>query len=241
MNRVIEIAKNIRPSALTEFKTYDIATLQIFWRCYSLCRAIILLLREKFAEEALALSRALFTDSLNLSELAEVGDRRAELALGWMNRSYEEMKGLVRNAHRLGIENNPTETLNGISRQQSDLQAYASRIGVKRLRKFRPELDAAKRYDRQDDYLTYLISHEMVHGSDIAFLFRRRKLANGSLALFAQTSDAEALDAVAAFAALSLLAAISSVASIYSWPLPTDFESLRQKIKELSTADDPKP
>ena len=47
----------------------------------------------------------------------------------------------------------------------------------------------AQRFGRRDDLWTHAWSHQSVHGSDVAWLFARHKLASGVVGLFAKTGD----------------------------------------------------
>jgi hypothetical protein len=110
--------------------------------------AVILLLGQRYGEEALSLARSLFKDSMRLLQIAEAGDARAGLSLGWMNHSYEEMKGLFHKARQLGFDPDPSGALDHLTEQQSKLKDYMRRNNVSRLDKFRSTEDAAKRYGR---------------------------------------------------------------------------------------------
>ena len=230
--RVIRIAEEIRPQ---EFKVdrLDAVSVQLYWRCYSLFQAILLLLPKRFGEEALLLARPLFTDSLRLAELAEHESRRPQLILGWMNRSIEELKGLFRHSAKIGLDKNPEQIEAKLADHQKDILSLRAKYHVSKLAKFRSEADAASRYGRGDDFWTFLLSHEIIHGSDAAFLFRRSPVKDGHMHLLAQTEDPKLLDAIGAYSALSMMMAIDATSKILGWSLPQDFSQLREQLEHI--------
>ena len=175
----------------------------------------------------------MFTDSLRLAELAEFPNQRPRLILGWMNHSFHELKGLFHSAAKIGLDKDPAPVLAKLSEQQREIHLLRAKLGIARLGKFRPEGDAAKRYGRADDFWTFLLSHEVIHGSDAAFLFRRSPIAEGRMELFAQTADLKMVEAVGAYAALSMMMAVSSVSTIFQWALPADFADVRERLEHI--------
>lgn len=234
LDRVLEASREIKPEGLSEYKTHDAPLLSLYWRCVSVYGAILLLLDQRYGEEALSLARSLFTDSMRLLQIAEAGDARSSLSLGWLNNSYEEMKGLFHKARQLGLDPDPSDALNYIAEQQLKLQNYMRRNNVSKLDKFRSPEDAAKRYHRQEDYWWYFLAHEMVHGSDAAFVFRREKIRANTFELFNQSPNPEFLIKVGVFAGKSMLDAMYSVSSVFQWDLPPDYDNLKLKIESMS-------
>lgn len=237
IHKIQKIAQGITPSGFIEYKKIDFPTINLYWRCFSNFCAILVLLDENYAEEAFSLSRSLFTDSMRLMQISELGDNRASLTLGWINDSFKQMKGLFYKAKELGIDPDPSEAIEHINAQQTKLQAYMKRIGVEKLQKFRPEVDAAIRYGRKEDYWFFYLSHEMVHGTDTSFIFRREKIANDTFGLYAQSRDLEFLIRVSTFAGKSMLDAIESVVNILSWDLTEDIDKLRSKLNDIQSRD----
>ena len=232
-NRVSDLVRHLPPRGKINLPIHDSLILAMYWRSLSLFRGVMTLLEKNLAEEALILGRSLFTESLWLMELSEAEAHRARLVLGWMRHSYEEIKGLFREAQRMGLDQNAGEVIAHYVSQQGKLQDYARRHGIGPFKKFRSQADAAKRFGRHDDYWTYLLSHEMVHGSDAAFVFRRRKINKDAFAVFSETTDPEIVEAVGAFAAKSLLAAAKATIHIFHWQQPAEIDILYQKLEAL--------
>ncbi len=217
LKRVIEKVKDVRPKNLVEIPTSDIYIMGMYWRSVSLFEAIAVLLEEELVEEALMLARSLFVEALRLAELTGSEKERTALVLGWANYSIEQKKGLIHDAVRIGLEENPDEVLGQLEQEQQKLQNYQRRRGIGSLRKFLSEGNAALKFDRKDDYWAYVLGHQMVHGTDAAYLFRRRKLKDDTVAVFAKTNEIKVLGGAAFFAARSVLQATQSVVDIFNW------------------------
>jgi len=79
---------------------------------------------------------------------------------------------LIREAHMAGLEKSPDAVLAALQDEQVKLQKFGRSNGIGRLKSFLQSKEAALRYGRNDDYWTYALSHEMVHGSDVCCLSR---------------------------------------------------------------------
>ncbi len=120
-HRLVIIAKDIRPEGVREYKRYDEVTLKLFWRSLNLYTAILLLLDHWHVDEALSISRSLFSDSMRLLQISELGSERASLSLEWLNRSYNENLGLLHKAKELGIVDDITDAEEQIKKRQASL------------------------------------------------------------------------------------------------------------------------
>jgi hypothetical protein len=192
------------------------------------------LTREQMAERRAEGIRLLQSGKMSQVQIAEAGDARACLSLGWMNNSYEEMKGLFHKARQMGLDPDPSDVLDYIAEQQSKLQNDMRRNNVSKLKKFRSAEDAAKRYSCQEDYWLYFLSHEMVHRSNASLLFRREKIGPDTFAQYYQSPNTNFLIKVGVFAGKSMLDAMKAVSSVFQWNLPQDYDNLRLKIESMS-------
>ena len=183
LERALGLTQGILPSAPSEVATLDVYAFQMFGRALRLARGAKVLLQAHMAEEALFLGRSLFEDSLRLSDLAVTPTFRHGLLLRWAYASLNEARGLARTAVEAGLEKDPDSWLEMIENEHKRLSEYAARNGAIKPRKFRSVRDAAHAYGRQESLWTYSLAHEMVHGSDLAFLFNRRKPEKGMVAI----------------------------------------------------------
>ena len=224
----------LRPRGAIDIRRHDVVVLKLFWRSISLFDGTFALLKEDLAEEAMILGRSLFVEALRLAEIEEAGDDRTALVLGWANSSIKEKKGLIEEASKLGLEKEKEIMLSHLDDEQKGLQAYARRKGVGKLRKFLHVRDAAARYGREHDYWSYSFGHEVVHGSDTAFLFRRKKVDNDTVAISNRTPDPEIIAGVASFAAKSVVQAARAAANVFGWQDGQQLQQLSKEIDELA-------
>lgn len=230
-DRILAALGSMNPGVV-DVPPHDVIVIQRFWRCRSLFDGVILLLRSGLMEEALILSRPLFEDALRLAELAEAGDQRTALAVGYARSSLKEKVGLVRQAARLRLESNPDAVLAHFDGEREKLDRYATRFRLGRIRP-RSLADLSSAYGRGQDYWTYQLSHEMVHGSDAAWLFRRHKTLDGALALAAKSSDPQLITATACFAARSALQAAAAMVVMFGWHCLEAIDDLRERTRHL--------
>jgi 8-oxo-dGTP pyrophosphatase MutT (NUDIX family) len=169
------------PTEPSEVATLDVYVFQAFARVLRLADGIVVLLRAQLSEEALLLGRSLFEDSLRLADLAADPARRPSLLLGWALASMNEANGLGQIAGRAGLDASPEAWLGPIANERARLERYAARNGGIKPKKFRSVPDAAVAHGRAESLWTYALAHEMVHGSDLAFLFSKHHPESGPI------------------------------------------------------------
>jgi hypothetical protein len=76
----------------------------MFWRSLRLFDGIAMLLNGDLPEEAMILGRGLFEEALRLAEVANSGDKRAALLIGWEAKSLNEKIGLHNTAIAMGLD-----------------------------------------------------------------------------------------------------------------------------------------
>jgi hypothetical protein len=211
----------------------DFHTLGMLWRTLRLAKASLLLTEQEMPEEAMFLARSLFQESLWLKELADSRSDRVALVLGWLNKSKKEEKGLIREAQSLGLEADPEPMLRTLEAQQATIQAIRSSLGIRRLKNFLTTRAGASRYGRKEDYWTYVLAHEAVHGGDTVWLFARRGVGE-TVALFLKTNDPTILVGVIDFATASLAEAFTAASAIFNWLVPAEVTELRGKIQQAA-------
>lgn len=189
--------------------------LGMYWRCVRLFDAALQLLKAELPEEAAIIARSLFEDSLRLQQVAADDVDRDALVLGWANDSISERFGLLQVAKSLGLDDDISVAEGKLNDQRRVLQAFQLRRGVKKLKRFAAERQASVRFGRADDFWAYSLSHELVHGSDVAWLFARRSQGTDVGGLHAKTSDPGIRAAFAEFAAGSVTAAAKAAAAIF--------------------------
>lgn len=222
------------PNDYFAIASVDGFVVSLSWRSFRLFDGIVALIDKNLPEEALILSRALFTDALRLAELQAAGDERAAYILHWLNKSIDERISLVREAVRLGLEADPTELTAKIEAQRAELQDYRVRKGVGRLRPFLTERDAAQKFGRAHEYWGFCFSHEFVHGNDVSLLYSRRKVDAERVMIHAQTTDPKVVEGVATFAMASVLQGAIATVRIFKWGATRELEELAKEVHALS-------
>jgi hypothetical protein len=214
---VLEMVDKVRPHGEIEAKTVNAPVLAMFCRAVSLQKAILLLMEKSFIEEAMFLGRSLFEDALRLHQLSAEPTDRGALILGWIESSINEKEGLWRVARSLGLHGDHDANLARVAEERSQLRIFAANNKVQRSKAFLSPKDAALKYGRREDFWSYELAHEMVHGSDAAHAYRRRKNDDGVYLYFANTDAPGPMSGTAAFSARSLVQATRAVAAIMGW------------------------
>jgi hypothetical protein len=212
----------------------DFIILSMFWRARGLFEGSRVLLENNLSEEGLILGRALFTESLRLMELERAGDKRGELVLGWLLASIQRDRGLVEEARRagLGTDENEEEIEEVLENRESAITRHKSRKGIERTRRFPGDKDLAQRHGRSVDHWTYLLAHQMVHGSETAHAFKTRTTGE-VIKVSLRSPDQIWADAVAGYCCRSMLLADRAACSILVREEPAVVEVLLRQAGAL--------
>lgn len=232
LERVKVIVGSSGPSGEITVARVDGLSLDMYQRCKSLFRSVLLLLDGNHPEEALILARSLFIESLRLMEMEDAGTERAALALGHYRESLKRIEGLfVHNAERLGLTDDPSDVLAIVEQQRKDIESYRKRHRIGKLRDFRNADEAAVKLNRKKDLWNYLLSHGMVHGGEIAHLYRRQTVEEGVMAFYSYTHDPALLADVGVFAARSITHAQYALACIFDLNASPELQKLMAEIE----------
>ena len=161
------------------------------------------------------LGRSLFEESLRLAQIEAAGNSRAELLIGWEQKSLNEKIGLYKVVKSLGLDPNWDDMVEGPTVYRRVLAEYQKRYHIKRARAFLQTKTAALKFGRAHDVGAYSLAHELVHGSDAAFLFNRRMVEAGAVSINVRTTDPKVGFAVANFCVRSLLQSARATAVIF--------------------------
>jgi uncharacterized protein DUF5677 len=205
-------------------------------RSHRLYEAALLLFKAELPEEAAILGRSLFETAMRLRELADEPGERDHLLVGWLRDSVNQRKGLFETAKSLGLDPDVRAYVLGLDEQRNKLDASARELGAERSKAFLPLRDAAKRFDRTDEFWAYEWAHEAVHGSEAASIFLTR-VAEGTTRLHAKTNDLHVRGPFLRFVARSMADAASAAYSILGWSAP-DFEEPVRAIERVMDEHD---
>lgn len=211
-----------------EVSPIDSMLLIRFGRVRSLIYGVNMLLRHDLPEEAMILGRELFTDSLQLSELARHDAQgRAAFILGMENQSLTEWEQMEQLARSLDPKHRtPSVLTTVIAARRKSIQAAMGRFGVTKLRRFRKEKQLAEDNGRLGDLMDFAISHRFVHRADMAQIHRTNKVKD-TLGIHLANRDEDVKARVGVFAAQSALHGFAAVATIFEWSDPGSKEARR--------------
>lgn len=232
-DRLLAVVQQTVPKKPSEIRTHYVFILGMFWRSVRLYRGILILLKAQLPEEGALLARSLFEESLRLRQLADEPANRDALVLGWANDSITERVNLFRTAKAMELDNDIEASLASLEEKRRELDSYRGRHGVGRFLPFLSEKDVAILYGRNDDYWTYALAHEFVHGSDVAWMYGRQNIAPDTVGLFGQTDNPEFRAGITHFAAASLTEAAVATFSILAWPINPDLQQPFSEIQRV--------
>jgi hypothetical protein len=230
--RIEELVSSSHPRGGFDVARPDEATLSMYWRCVSLFRSVLLLLDNRYPEEALILARSLFEESLRLKELQDAGNDREAFLVGYYAEALERQEELFGpSAERLGLTEDASDVVESARRQKGQLENYRKRKNIGKRKKFSTVRVAATKQNRRKDLWIHLLSHHMVHGGEPAYIYRRHNVGENAIALYSNTNDPHALAEVGAFAARSVSHALYAAAGISGWEISPE---LRKLVNELA-------
>lgn len=210
-----------------------VATVRMFARCVPLFDGVVYLLTYGLVEESLILGRSLFEETMRLAQLAEESsDVRSGLIVGHLGKSHNEKIGLMHHSVRLGLEHEPEPIERKLAADKEVLREFSTRHGVRKQR-FRVIAEAATRYGRSEDYWTYELANEMVHGSDIALFFRSSTIQPDTVQFTTRTRDKRLIAGAAAFAARSLIQSTRAIATILGLSSPRALDDIALRLETL--------
>jgi Family of unknown function (DUF5677) len=228
-DRLLQLLKE----GVFEGSARDAAVASMYWRTRRLYEAALILLKAQLPEEASIIARSLFEAAMRLMQLAADPADRDVLIIGWVGDSIQQREGLFRTAKSVGLASDIDEHLERFSEERRRLQAYAAGRPWKR---FHTPGEAARRFNRADDFWSYELAHESVHGSDAASLFSTRARGN-ERRMHARVSEPSVLGAFAHFAARAMADAATATYKILGWsPIP-DFEEPVRAMEQLLAED----
>jgi uncharacterized protein DUF5677 len=204
------------------------------WRCARLFDAIVLLLREKLPEEAAILCRPMFEDSLKLREMGETPEQLEGLAVRLTQDSLTEKSNLLKKLGKLPGRSNAAEQAEKLAQQQRELDQYRREKGVKAIPEFLSAEAALKRF-RHGDLWFYLVSHQYVHGTEVAMAHLVRR-TDQDMRFLGRTDDPQLIVLVAAIASLSLVEAAHGAFALNKWNGADELAAIQDRLQPMIDA-----
>jgi hypothetical protein len=211
----------------------DAAILLMYWRTRRLYEAVLLLLKAHLPEEAGIIGRSLFETAMRLMQLAADPADRDVLIIGWVGDSINRREGLLHTARSVGLDSDVSEELAVLKEQRRRLDTHAA---GRRWKPFLEPGEAAKRFDRKDDFWTYEWAHQSVHGGQAASIFSTR-VRGDTTYVHAKVDEPSVLGAFAHFAARAMADAATATYRILEWSVMPDFEEPVRAMEQLLAED----
>lgn len=224
--------QTILPAGFFNVSPADALVLSMFWRSVRLYDAATILLRSNLPEEAVMLARASFEEALKLRELGDNESDRLGLIVRHALDAITEKRNLLVKKDRSAEGGDPgvVEQLND---EEAKLMQFATTSGITKIPKFLSVKAAIERYGRTPDLGFYEMSHQFVHGSDLAISFGRTRRGEDELLINDRTSDLWFQVGVAAFVSLSLVEATRGAAKVFGWKGAEEVAALQDLLDPL--------
>jgi hypothetical protein len=192
-----------------------------------------LLAQHGFGQEALVLTRPMFTESLMLLEVASADEtRQVELAIGYQLATVTSLEGVFREAQVRG--NDTSEEMAAVAKLRDFLERYARERNA-RTRQWKPnEKQLADKHVGGEGYLDFLMAHHFVHGS--TFASAQRYTPRGEVVMIggpAASQEDWARSAVLS-ASQSMLFAVRGVCGILGWTEPPAVPALLARLDQMA-------
>jgi hypothetical protein len=200
--------------------------LSMYWRTVRHYDAIVILLENHLPEEAAALSRPLFEESLKLMELGADSERRLALIAQHVQDAITQQRNLFDNRADLDAQ----ARLNEVEQKMAD---FAKRSGVGKFAEFLSPKAGADRFNRSADWDFYRLTHQFVHGTDVAVTFSREQTSPGELAIRDRTNTLWVQLGVATFASLSLVEATRGTSQVFGWQGVDGLVSIQDELDAI--------
>ena len=189
LDEVAELLKRADDLGMREIRAPDKYLMWLFSRTRSTYVAARLLIRESLLDEAMQLTRSLMTDALRLLELNRVGSEREAYLLHWVNESLTEWGHLIKEAVRVGIEDDPQPVLRKIDEHPAALTRYQERHEIGRLKRLRSEKQLAIQHRLEHEYWDFEYVNNVVHGSPLIADHRIARRDDGTMLLMTYLRD----------------------------------------------------
>jgi hypothetical protein len=233
VDEVVALAAQPGTGEVSEQPRHTLEMVALFDRCRGLFGAVRLLAQQGFGQEALILTRPMFTESLMLLEVASADEtRRVELAIGYALATFADLDGVWREAQARG-EDTSKQIADG-RRATAALERYA-RERKARTRQWRVnEKQLADKHVGGEGYLDFRMAHHFVHGS--TFAAEQRHARRGDIVIVggpAASQEDWARGAVLS-GSQSMLFAVRGICGILGWREPPAVSALLARLDQMA-------
>jgi len=230
---VVALSTQPGTDQVSEQPEHTLAMVALFDRCRGLYGAVRLLAQHGFGQEALILTRPMYTEALMLLEFASADEkRRIELYVRYSLSAITDFEGTLLEAQARGDD--VSTELAAAAKGREALERSARRHNV-RTRRWKPDEKAlAYKHVGGEGYLDFDLSHHFVHGT--AFASAQRYAARGDVVMVggpAANQEDWARGALVS-ASQSMVFAVRGICAILGWPEPPAVPKLLERIDQLA-------
>lgn len=229
---------------VTEQHGFSIAThhaysFGMYVRARSFFQSVLLLVRTGRSDEALALGRSLFEDSLRLATLVQTESERDQVdALAtWLNDGLERAAGLFREAKEIGLGHGHHAAVEALEARSAEVRAFWYRKGTgRRNAKILKEQNletVARQSGRSHGWWLHEVADQMVHGNLFSHQLRAEALTRGRLGIALRLAEPGALIDIVAFAAESLVVSHKAMTSLADKDFDHELDLLMRRIESI--------
>jgi hypothetical protein len=238
VDEVVALAAQPGTGEVSGQPRHTLEMVALFDRCRGLFGAVRFLAQHGFGQEALILTRPMFTEALMLLEVASADEtRRVELAIGYALATGASLEGIWREAQVRGHD--VSEQMAAAAKERESLERYARERNA-RTRQWRVnEKELADKHVGGEGYLDFRMAHHFVHGS--TFAAAQRYTPHGDVVrVGGPAASQEDWARVAVLSASqSMVFAVRGICGILGWPEPRAVPDLLTRLDQL--ADDSRP
>ena len=230
--------RGVAPESIT-MPTHLSYALGMYARARSYFLATLVLARDGLADEALALGRSLFEDSLRLAILAKTDDevRQIDGLIGWLLDGVRRAIGLYREAKNLGVGYDHEAVIGYFEDERHKMLGYRKRRGsgrkVPALFSEHQLKKAALDDGRSDSWWLHEVGDQMVHGNYFAHRMRHVTADDGTALVAIRDSHPRALIDIVAYAVESVVVSHQSICAILDLPAMPELDELVNDLEEL--------
>jgi hypothetical protein len=211
----------------------------MYARARSYFRATLVLAKDGLADEALALGRSLFEDSLRLAVLAKLDDEvdRIDGLIGWLLDGVRRAIGLFQEAERLGVGDDHQLVISHFEAERRKMVGYRGRRGSGRKASAifsEQQLKKAALNDgRSGGWWLHEVGDQMVHGNYFAHRLRHASADDGIARVAIRDPHPGALVDVVAYAVESVAVSHQSICAILDLPTMPELDDVVSALERV--------
>jgi hypothetical protein len=207
--------------------------LKLFSRSRSLFQSASILLKRSLHQEALLISHYLYLNTVTLSKVAEADQDRAAMVFGRYLKDVEAKLAFFTKAAKVDLEINLKRAEGLMQKHKEEIIRIAIELGVEEFQDLEISHRDLRSHASAQCYFAYLLSHQIVIGTDFAYSERIREEKSDRLWVDTYSQGISTLGIAAGFACESALLATRATGKILGWDEIDSFSELMAEAHAL--------